>query len=100
MDEPHGELHETIQRLHDELAAADNIDGSTAEELRSAIAEIQNALSQRVERSGTEDDAESLGDEAAPGDRLSDTAREFEGSHPVLSRTIGQLVDMLGQMGI
>ena len=102
MPSSHDELRETIQRLHDELTSAEDIDAGMADELRAAVADIQTALSRRVEPvpADTSADEEDKAPTPAPHDRLSDAARSFEGSHPVLARTIGQLVDILGQMGI
>lgn len=98
MPKSHDELNETIQRLHDELAVAENLDAKMADALRSAVADIQEAIVRLGNRSASEE--EDSEPPPVPHGQLSDAAREFEGSHPVLSRTIGQLADILGQMGI
>ncbi len=98
MPASHDELHATITRLHEELATAE-IDDATASELRAAIADIQEALQRRRDDASTAPSRTPEGDGAA-SDSLAEAARAFESSHPIISRTVNQIVDMLAQMGI
>ena len=71
-------LRETLRQLHEQLESDAPLEASLRDELRSTMAESEAAL-------------QAAGDEAADrggtglGDRLSDLALRFEGSHPRLA---------------
>ena len=84
-------LRETLDLLHQQLVDAENIDEDLAERLRTTIREVQSALEKT--------------DEPHEGDPrqsawLTETAENFEQSHPTIAGTISRLVDILGQAGI
>lgn len=85
------QLLETLDQLHNQLEEADNLDPESAAHLRATMVEIQQALD---EQSLEADHQETL------IDRLRESARHFEETHPRLSVTLGSLVDTLGQIGI
>ncbi|TWU42894.1 DUF4404 family protein [Novipirellula artificiosorum] len=85
---PKKELLEALQKVHHELEQAEHLDAAEVERLRATMREIQSVI---------EDQA----DQAAPlSEQVSESARSFEESHPVLTNTLGRIADMLQQMGI
>lgn len=96
MTEPR-ELRATLQRLHAQLEEVESVDEDVREMLRGTIRDIDVALEQK--KSGTAEEPPTP-EEGPISDRLAEAARHFDESHPVLARTLGGLIDMLGQMGI
>jgi len=84
-------LRETLAELHAELESVESSDEETAARLREAMDEIQALLDKQ--------DAAALG-EATLGDRLAESARGFEQSHPALAHLVGNILDALGRIGI
>ena len=104
---PYDKLHDTLQSLNQELAVAESLDDKTASKLRDAIAQIETALQARntptdSATKNTEEKTEGTPESNSEPEHsfLTDAARDFEASHPVLSRTLIRLVDLLGQAGI
>ncbi len=83
----HQELTDALKVVHQQLAESDHLDPEDVEKLRETIGEIQAVL-------GEQDHDGSL------SDRVAGSARKFEESHPVLTKTLGRVADMLQQMGI
>ena len=83
----HQELIDALKVVHEQLSEADHLDQDDVEKLRQTMDEIQAAL---VDQEGSESLSE----------RISGSARSFEESHPVLTKTLGRVADMLQQMGI
>ena len=83
----HQELTDALKVIHQQLADADHLDPDDVENLRGTIVEIQAVL-------GEQDQDGSL------SEQISNSARKFEESHPVLTKTLGRVADMLQQMGI
>ena len=81
------ELTDALKVIHDQLSDADHLDQGDVERLRQTMNEIQAALEHQSE-------GESL------SEKISSSARSFEESHPVLTKTLGRVADMLQQMGI
>jgi hypothetical protein len=90
-------LHELLEQLHQELEAADNLDADAEAELRAAMQDIRTTLEAREDVAA---EVEQVADASRHHGPLSNAAREFSASHPLLARTIGQLADILGQSGI
>ncbi len=92
MTEERKALLGTLDELHDELAAAENVSPEVEAKLRAAMDEIRSVL-----EAGGESN-----DETAPSitGRLSEAAEQFENSHPTLSAMLGSAIDALGRMGI
>ena len=82
-------MPETLSRLHEELAAAPELDAETAALLRDVLTDIEALLARR-DASGHESLAR----------KLAEAAADFEASHPRLTAAVGQLADALGRMGI
>lgn len=84
----HEELADALEVVHRELTESDHLDAEEVEKLRATMKEIQSVLDQQ---NGT---ADSL------SDQITGSARRFEESHPVLTKTLGRIADILQQMGI
>jgi hypothetical protein len=84
-------LRTTLQELHDELRAIEALDPQTRELLEGAKTEVEHAL--------CGDEPESL-ERHSVIHRLQTAGEEFNESHPTLARIVGNLIDVLGQMGI
>ncbi|SRR6056297_389130 len=80
-------LEEILRELHEELSRADELDEQQVEYLRAALADIRGKIDEETEAGGL------VG-------RLRELEKQFEETHPTLTNTIGQLADMLAQMGI
>jgi len=81
-------LEDAIEQLHDQLATAEDLSPEEADEIRRAIVEISETLDKQ--------DVSSAG----LAERLQEQTASFQQSHPVLTRTVGRIADMLAQMGI
>ena len=82
------ELEATLSKLHDQLNDVTDLDEGDAEQLRRSVAEIQATLDRQ--------DVSSF----SLAQRLHERVQEFGDSHPVLTREVGRVADLLGQMGI
>jgi hypothetical protein len=92
MTDQRKELLGTLDELHDELAAAENVSPEVEAKLRETMDEIRGVL---------DADGESEGEAATSiTGRLSEAAEQFETSHPTLSAMLGSAIDALGRMGI
>jgi len=91
MSEHSDKLRVTLGELQDELHAIDSLDPQTRKLLQEAKDEMEAALHK--------DDPDSLHHHSMI-DRLNEAGRDFNESHPALSRIVGNLIDVLGQMGI
>lgn len=85
------ELHATLERLHEQLADAHDLDQELRAELRQALDDIGRVLERR--------EAPSDGDQSL-ADRLAELTQRFERSHPTLAETFGRAVNMLANLGI
>jgi uncharacterized protein YpuA (DUF1002 family) len=83
----HQELSEALEVVHEQLAEADHLDPEDVEKLQATMREIQVALNERAS-------------EDSLSEQIASSARKFEESHPVLTKTLGRVADMLQQMGI
>jgi acetylornithine deacetylase/succinyl-diaminopimelate desuccinylase-like protein len=92
--------------LHEQQAAAKNLDPNVRTLLKSVLADIDRVLEeQAAESDQAADEPSPASDETRPESesivaRLAETAREFEGTHPALAGTVGSLIDALGNMGV
>ena len=78
----HQELTDALKVVHQQLTEADHLDQDDVEKLRQTMNEIQTALQQQSS-------------EESFGERISDSAKRFEESHPVLTKTLVDLVSRL-----
>ena len=87
-------LRETLEGLRAELAAEASLDPELRVRLEKTIQQIQEAL----EQTGS-------GSRIATGDtpfteRLSESARHFEATHPEVAAAVGRVIDALAALGI
>lgn len=82
------ELQETLRQLHAQLSELDGLDAAEREQLEIAAKEIQDSLER------TEIKSSDL------AEQFQNALERFSESHPQLTRTAGQVADMLAQMGI
>ena len=85
------QLRATLDQLHQQLQDVDNLDQQVREQLATAMADIQGALS--AKRNDVRADSNLSG-------RLSDTTLHFEETHPTLAGTVRSIIDTLARMGI
>jgi len=95
------ELRATLEHLHQQLEDFQGRDPRMRQMLVDALHEIEEAL-HRGEAVPTEGSRTSESDDEDESllDRLREAAQHFEEEHPVLSGTIGSMIDALGRMGI
>ncbi len=84
----HEELTAALETLHRELTQSDDLDSEDVAGLRATMNEIQSVLDQQSESPDT------------LSSRVSNSAKRFEESHPVLTDSLGRIADILQQMGI
>ena len=80
-------LNALLATLRSELARADDLDADTRDGLHSLVRELEAKLQRSPEGSNVM--------EPALRDRLADRMRELEVSHPKLSSTVANIVDVL-----
>ncbi|TWU57843.1 DUF4404 family protein [Rubripirellula reticaptiva] len=84
----HKELNEALEIVRRELSSNEQLDPTDVARLRSTMEQIETALQHQPQNS------ESL------SENVTSAASSFEQSHPRLTETLGQIADMLQQMGI
>ena len=89
-------LRETLRELHAELETQGSVDPELRALLESAVGDIQSALDGVGSVAGARDATDST----SVGDRLAETARHFEASHPTLAAALGRVIDALAALGI
>lgn len=82
-------LRRRLEELHAELANSPSVDEESKRLLETLTDDIQRVLER-----DSEHDSESL------LDRLTDSIRDFEESHPQLAAALGRVADTLSNMGI
>jgi hypothetical protein len=85
-------LHDLLQELHKELESTDAVDSENRALLAGLVADIRDVL----DRSDTGE----LGTEESLSERLLESARHFEDSHPRLVSAIGRVADALSKSGV
>lgn len=85
------ELHDTLDRLHEQLGEAHDLDEEVRAELRQALEDIGRVL---------DPGEESPEQEQSLSDRLNDLTQQFRESHPTLAETFRRAVNMLANLGI
>lgn len=82
------DLEDALRQLHVALESIDNLDAEEVARLKQAASEIEATL-----------DSQDV-DSASLAKMLQQQTDAFQQSHPVLTRTVGRVADMLSQMGI
>ena len=85
-------LHDLLQELHKELESTDAVDSENRALLAGLVADIRDVL----DRSDTGES----GTEESLSERLLESARDFEDSHPRLVSAIGRVADALSKSGV
>tara|TARA_R110002049_G_scaffold4601_4_gene31889 strand:- start:131754 stop:132014 length:261 start_codon:yes stop_codon:yes gene_type:complete len=83
----HEDLAKALQTVQQELDQADHLDASDVEKLKRTIDEIETTIAAKSEHAVT------------LSERISESAKEFEASHPVLTMNLGRIADILQRMG-
>ena len=92
MSETADRLNETLNTLRQELENADDLSEESRQRLREAMGEIQDKLGETGELDGAEEPPDWV-------DRLRESARQFEESHPDLVRAIDRVARALSDIG-
>ena len=87
-------LRETLEELRAELRAEASLDTQLRARLEHTMEEIQAALDR------TAPGAKIATDGASFTERLSESARHFEATHPDLAAALGRGIDALAALGI
>ena len=83
----HEDLVQAIETLRRELDETDHLDETEVEKLHATIDEIESTIEAKSEHAVT------------LSERFSQSAKEFEASHPVLTMNLGRVADILQRMG-
>jgi len=94
------DLRATLDQLRAQLEEFEGGDLDVREKLHEALRDIEIALVQSTEEARSPESASGETSEESIARRLSEVAQHFEVSHPVLSSTLGSVIDALGRMGI
>jgi uncharacterized membrane protein YccC len=86
----HEELSRALDTVHQELSEIEHFDPEEVEKLRETVEDIQTALEKenRPERS------------TSLSQRIGESARHFEETHPRLTNSLGRIADILQGWGI
>ena len=84
----HDDLLQALDLVHRELEESEHLDSAQIARLRATMDDIQTAIAKNTEHAPT------------LSERVSESATEFETSHPRLTNILGRVADMLQQMGI
>jgi Domain of unknown function (DUF4404) len=90
MEDP--ELRETLEKLHQELEQADDLDDESRRRLQHLMSDIRITLDR--EGASTPEHYQSL------GDQLTDGIQRYEISHPSLTVAMRHALDILSGIGI
>ena len=87
-------LHEVVNRIRAQLADAEGLPPATRQSLEQLVQDLDAVAAGGREAPAGPDTTPSL------RDRTSDAVRRLEASHPVLSTTLGNVVDALAFFGL
>ncbi|HME73501.1 MAG TPA: DUF4404 family protein [Myxococcota bacterium] len=87
-------LQETLEGLRAELGAETSLDPQLRARLEHTIKQIQDAIDRAVPGTKIATDGASL------TERLSESARHFEATHPDIAAALGRVIDALAALGI
>jgi hypothetical protein len=85
-------LNDLLQELHKELESTDAVDSENRALLAGLVADIRDVLGRP--------DTGASGTEESLSERLLESARDFEDSHPRLVSAIGRVADALSKSGV
>jgi Domain of unknown function (DUF4404) len=81
-----------VQQIREQLARAHDLAPAARESLEALVRDLEAVADRRAGTGGS--DAEGL------RARLADAVRRYEASHPVLSTTLGNVIDALAFFGL
>ena len=87
-----GDLRATLAELHGQLEESEPLDAGLREELRRAVAEIEEHLGSPPEGGA--------GETGSFGQRLSQIVERFEGDHPRIAEAVNRVIHGLAELGI
>jgi hypothetical protein len=90
MDDP--ELHEALEKLHQELEQADDLDDESRQGLQHLMGDIRTALDRQPPTAEREE--ESL------FDQVNESIQMYEVTHPALTAALQHALDILSGAGI
>ena len=91
---PKERLREELTHLHEELERASSVDAPSRDLLESLLADIQRLLDDAPAGERGEADDDSL------TERVGDTVRHLEETHPALAVAVGRIATALSNLGI
>ena len=101
MSHDRARLETALRHLQTELHSLEGIDPQVRERLEHTIAEIQMQLDEpAAEAEVPTSQSAPVAADATLTERLSETARHFEETHPNLAGMVGSVIDALARMGI
>jgi hypothetical protein len=86
------ELRDTLEKLHQELEQAENLDDESRQRLQHLMGDIRTALER--EEPPPSEDYQSI------GDQLNEAILEYEISHPSLTASMVHALEILSGAGI
>lgn len=95
MSEHVDKLRRTLDKLQEELRNVESLDPESRSLLENAMGEMDTALHR-----GLQHGEESAEERQTLADQFREVGQQFDESHPTISRIVGNLIDVLGQMGI
>jgi seryl-tRNA synthetase len=90
MDDP--ELQEAVEKLHQELEEAEDLDDESRQRLQHLMVDIRTALDRQPPASADED--------GSLFEQLNENIQEYEVSHPSLTAALQHALDILSGAGI
>ena len=87
-------LRETLEELRAELTSEASLDPQLRARLEHTVQQIQEAMD-RAAPGG-----EILSADASLAERVSESARHFEATHPEIASALGRVIDALAALGI
>jgi hypothetical protein len=86
------DLRRRLEELHAELARSGPVDPKARAALEAVLADIRGLLARS--------EVEARAEHATLAERLRVAGRHFEASHPMLTTTVGRVIDALAALGI
>ena len=83
----HDDLIKALETVQQELEQADHLDPSDVKKLKQTTSEIESTIAAKADQ------------ELTLSQRVGESAKEFEASHPILTKNLSQIADILQRMG-
>ena len=86
------QLHQMLEQLHAELSQAQSVDASDRELMESLRTDVQTILERADEASAQQ--------YSSLNDRLRESVKQYEISHPRLTWVMGEVLEILSRSGV